>query len=79
VNDLRADTISNKLFLDQVILCYFKFFLERVSGNFDYFHSIQESRMDSIKGVSSSNEEDLGEIEGRTEIMVSELLVLLWV
>lgn len=42
-----------------------------------HLHSVQQSRGDGCCGVCCGDEEDLGEVEGHIEVVVSKTVVLL--
>ena len=57
---------------DKIFFCDLQFFLFRVSGNADHFHSVLKRRRNSLQNVGRCNEHDVGQIVVQVQIIVIE-------
>lgn len=64
------------LFRQQVQLADLYFFIFRIAGQLDNFHSVQQRRRDSFYRVSGYDPENMGKIEGEFDIVITEGVVL---
>src|SRR5215469_7176655 len=72
----RRNTVVGKLSRNEVLARDGQFFLIGIAGELNNFHTVSQCRRDRIKQVSRANKENVGEIKGNIQIVITECMIL---